>query len=510
MMGLKGRTRLGLASAAGLGLLLAAVAPASADEFGTSAFKCEGDFAKGAKIANFVEKFVNKCTTDYVKRNLFLGGEKGKPLPDTLFKSGELCQSFVNDKAIATVNAGIATSNCTDANLRVLGHFDSSIGSGLAGDLATMDALRHGLQRAAAANPDLWEIMEAVGDLSTTPCTACNTLRNALFDRGIGPCAAYFCRIAGSSINVGIPVTAVGSLNAELCKWNPVFGDNIALFSGPSRSVSASLGSVNICVDSSDTRGFIAATGGGLNAADIEVCQDHLVPPTGACSVTSTFYCTEDADCPATETCVSVGEADECRTVGLNGVPFTTAQCSDTVGIEGHCSTTTATLCDQDSDCPASETCNLGANSGPGSTTPGVVATGGACARLRNAAAATNGEAMIRTVLINTVVSAATAGTDATPCTTDDLADPAAPTAVVLTTEDADGIIYDENRIPGVDLNVATSTGTAFTLTGANSIEAGKLSSGSLVSIFPALSLNAGIAQFDALTRVTLTCNATP
>jgi hypothetical protein len=90
------------------------------------------------------------------------------------------------------------------------------------------------------------------------------------------------------------------------------------------------------------------------------------------------------------------------------------------------------------------------------------------------------------------------------------LADPAAPTAVVLTTEDADGIIYDENRIPGVDLNVATSTGTAFTLTGANSIEAGKLSSGSLVSIFPALSLNAGIAQFDALTRVTLTCNATP
>ncbi len=470
---MRNQIRGGFAALAGCALLLTA-APAMAQ--GTAAFKCSGAISKASSgIANFVEKFVTKCTNDYVKRNLFLIGEKGKG-SDALFKSGELCQKFVNDKALAALSSkAVDTSACGDDDLRAIGHLPTAATGGpVYAQLVALDALRAGLRGAANTAPDLWAIMEAVGGLSTTPCTACESLRNALLNRQIGPCATYSCTFgAGTSIAAvtaggAITTTVTGGLVADVCRYEDALPGAYGLFAGPLRTVRANVGGlIDVCVDSPQSKGYILDGAGSI--ADVEVCQDHVIE----------------------------SGTDECQTTGVGSGPFSASDCANT-GTEGNCSVTTADFCNQDSDCPASETCDLTTN---------PVETGGACSRLVSTAGAA-GDALISQTLINTVMSSGTVlGPDGVPCTDDDTAPPGVPVPNVLTTGTAQGIVYDANRNEGTTIAPAANTGSPFVMTGANSILDGTLDA-TLVGVFPALSADLGILGIqDLVTTISLDCD---
>jgi hypothetical protein len=135
----------------------------------------------------------------------------------------------------------------------------------------------------------------------------------------------------------------------------------------------------------------------------------------------------------------------------------------------------------------------------------GGVGQGGACSRLVTTGPAASGDALIQSTLINTIIldGSGDAGPDGVACTADDLADPAAPTQIVLTTETADGLIYDSNR------NVGTFDPTSLPLSGASfdpaELEAGTLDA-TLVTAFPALSTELAGITTDAMTSVSLAC----
>ena len=469
----RNQIRVGTAALAGCALLLAA-APAMAQ--GTAAFKCSGAISKASTgIANFVEKFVTKCTNDYVKRSLFLIGEKGKG-PDALFKSGELCQKFVNDKALAALSSkAVDTSACDDGDLAAIGHLPTSATGGpVYAGLVALDALRSGLRAAANTAPDLWAIMEAVGGLSTTPCTACETLRNALFNRQIGPCAGYSCTFAaGTSVTANtaggpIVTTVTGGLVADICRYEDALAGAYGLFAGPLRTVRANVGGlIDVCVDSPQSKGYILDGAGTI--ANVEVCQDHVIE----------------------------GGTDECVTTGVSTGGFDPSECAATA-TEGNCSTTTTRFCNEDSDCPASETCDLTTN---------PVETGGACARLASVAGG-SGDALIQQTLINTVLSSGTLlGPDGVACTADDTAPPGVPVQNVLTTGTAEGIVYDANRVDGTTIAPAILSGSPFVVSGAGSLEDGTLDA-TLVGVFPALSVDLGILGIqDLVTTISLNCD---
>jgi hypothetical protein len=501
----------GITAAVAFSLVLAVAQPVASQENGSGAFKCNLDLWKSFKVENFTEKFVGKCLIDYEKRNLFLGGEKGKAVPDALYKTSELCETFLG-KAVGLVNTALSTSNCGDDDLRALGHFDGTVGAGLTGDLVVLGALRHGLERAAQVNPDLWEIMEAIGaanpDMAGAPgttCTLCDDLRNgfALFPNGAGPCQQYACNQSGSvGVNISLlPVPIVtpstGTSSMTLCQWGPAFGDDIAVFGSPART-STDFGVVHVCGVTLETRGFIRNSG-SLSTKNVEVCQDHLV---GSCSITNNKPCGDNSHCPATETCSDV---DECISTGSGSGPFTPTQC-DLPSVEGYCSTTTGTACGTDDVCPAAETCVLTGScsvttataclgdidcpatetcdrAGSCSVTTAtaclgdidcpatetcdgaVVFTGGLCERTVSPASVAGGS-MISQRSLAQLVAGPDFGVDGVPCTPDDTAPPAAPSTVLLTTGSADATIFNSDTTAG-SASIATLTGIPFNLTGA-------------------------------------------
>lgn len=521
------KMRFGLVAAAAIvGMLSATMyAPtAQAVPVGDAAFKCELGLWKGFKASLFVEKFVGKCAIDYHKRKLFLLGQKGKDA-SAIDKSGELCEKFVGDKGLAILSSTpVDAGNCDAGNRAALG-IPENWAAGDVQALLTVNALRDGLAQAMHAAPDLWQIMEAVGTTTadtgeiTDPgstCDSCEGLRLAFgtafgpegVKNGAGPCQNYTCGISrrgscsGSgdpcSVNTDCPspqtcdggtpqggqigvatdllapvvigVPTSGTLNLDVCQYDPVTGDDFFVYSGPARTIKASItGVADVCVVSTATRGFITSAGSGRQMGDFETCQDHMAA-NGTCSTTTSVVCGADTDCPATETCSGNTENDDC----VDTESYTGDECA-APALEGNCSSTTSTVCQTDSDCPSAETCVE------------TLVTGGACFRATNTSGGGAGDASISTTLFNTIVT--DAGLDTVPCTADDNADPAAPTPITLTTRDATGIIYDVDRNDGLSFSPPTVSGSAFTMTGANSLESGSLS-GKLVTVFPTLSLD--------------------
>ncbi len=428
----RNQIRVGFAALAGCALLLTA-APAMAQN-GTQAFKCAGAISKvSTKIASFVEKFVTKCTNDYVKRNLFLVGEKGKDA-SALDKSGELCQKFVNDKALAAVTANdVDAAACGDDDLAALGHIPTAATGGEAvyAGLVKLDALRSGLRAAANTAPDLWAIMDAVEDVGT-PCTACATLRNALYGRGIGPCASVVANIgAGTAVTVNgdggftAATTVSGNAALDVCRWEDALSGAFGVFGGPSRSLSALVGGfIPVCVDVPINKGFVNDLTGGKTVSSLEICQDHDV---------------DDG-------------SDECQVTGVNGSPFAASDCQPSQP-EGHCNPAPGIgtdFCTSDAQCPTGSVCDF---------TGSTLVAGSACSRFAAPTSTGAGEGMIASTLINTVILG-TSGPDGIPCTDDDTADPGTPVATVQTTQDATIVVYDVNRAGGT-LAPATLSGTA-------------------------------------------------
>ena len=80
----------------------------------------------------------------------------------------------------------------------------------------------------------------------------------------------------------------------------------------------------------------------------------------GTCSVTTTQNCQSDSDCPATETCIDDGTDRSCVTDADCAAPRNLCNIRGQDCPVGTCSVTTTTACSLDSDCPASETCDVG------------------------------------------------------------------------------------------------------------------------------------------------------
>jgi len=542
------RMRFGIVTATFVAMLSAAAfAPtAQAVPVGDQAFKCQLGLWKAFKAANFVDKFVGKCTIDYHKRALFLVGEKGKDT-SALNKSGELCQIFVGGKALPIITTSpVDVSSCSPSDFAALG-FPSNWSGADVKDLVTMNSLKDGLLQATAASPDIWQIMSDVGtgpdslvDVASQ-CSACETLRNSFggLNNGAGPCQAYSCGLTGGSsialatAAISVPVPTGGTLPLTLCQFGTVSGGDYLVFNGPARTIKASLpGLADVCVTSTSTRGFIAGIGGSTRqVANWETCQDHIVGD-GACD--GGDPCNNDADCPTAETCTGNTAADDCGPggTGLNGTPFTADECAASA-LEGACSTTTDEQCVDDADCPSGQCsvtgtqgCELDADC-PTAETCGAIAqtctetivTGGACFRSINSANAAEGEASIAATLMNGIVTGSQTGTDGVACTPDDTADPSAPVPVVLTTANAEGIIFNRNQGPFELGGPATAawptgpivaTGSAFTVSGAGSIETGDLD-GTVVSAFPTLSLDMRallVGYQDGIISASLSCSA--
>ncbi|MBW2446569.1 MAG: hypothetical protein JRG83_11645 [Deltaproteobacteria bacterium] len=520
-----------VAAALAFTLVLAAPPPATSQEYGNQAFKCHLDLWKSFKPENFTEKFVGKCLIDYEKRKLFLGGQKGKALPDALYKTSELCQTFLC-KALGLFDAAVTDGNCKPEDFRALGHFDEDVvGAGLNAQLVTMGALRHGLERAALVNPDLWEILAEVAtsspDMALAPvtCDLCDDLRNGFvsYPNAAGPCQQYACNQSGS-ITVQLEVLTIAqsvtdTSSMTLCQWAPLMGNDIAIFGGPARSVS-DFGGLFTCASTLETRGFISS--GGLAAGDVETCQDHLV---GNCSVTDNIPCGHDSHCPATETCTDV---DECITTGVNGA-FSPTQC-DLPAVEGYCSTDIGTACARDSqcsplvcslttnlacedasDCPAAETCEpnscvltgscaittatsclgdidcpgetcnrsgscsvttatscLSAGDCPGAETcDGAVVFTGGLCERTVNGSAVAGASMLSQRSLAQLVVPGANGPDGVPCTLDDTAAPASPARILLTTSNSDSTMFNVDTTPG-SASIPQLTGVPFGLTPAH------------------------------------------
>lgn len=495
--GLERVLRLGAAVVAGLGLL---AAPAGAVVTGSQAFKCQSGLAKGSKISNFVEKFVGKCVTDYEKRNLFLIGEKGKG-QEALDKSAELCQKFVNDKALAVVNAALDTSGCTssgstDDDYLALGLLDETVvGAGTNEKLTRVQALKVGLERVQQMNPDLYQILDSLVDQGPG-CPACGQVRDGLFGRGLGPCANYVCGLSSNSsvtINGTIPVAATGTQVISVCDWDPITGNDYALFGSPGRTSTASITlgmtTVTVCVEAQGARGVLLGDGSTFQTAQWATCQDH--DTEGTCSTSGTA-CIEDGDCPTGETCN--GSADECVTEE----GFDPGHCGAGT-FEGRCVDDINVKCGADSDCD-----DFGPNGCANDplTDPNVVPNGGACGRIHSASSVA-GSALLQTILVNQISSGA--GPDGQFCTADDDAAPPAPVPIAFTTEGAQVTIKDNNGADESDVSFSVPAGAPqrFDLV---ALEGGSLAGGRLVSSFPALNtvLISGPPPFQSDLAVTI------
>jgi len=465
---MRSTSRLALAVLAGMALSLAAVTPAGAQA--TSAFKCNTDLWKSFKTANFVEKFVGKCNIDVIKRQNFLIGEKGKG-PDALIKSAELCETFVGSKALAQVASALGTGNCGDDDLRAMSRPDKTTFGESTAQLLQLEALRDGLRRSYQVNPNLYtnlatagadrcsdssvrngEVCEVDGDCVTgvcdaTACPSCNTLRNGLFGRGIGPCATSVCSLGlGSSTTlftgaVPIPTTVSGSLAFDVCRWSPAMtNEDFGLFGSATRTLSGTLGALTVCIDGAGASGWIKADASAMPrpSRNTEFCQDHLV--TGTCDVSTTVPCSEDTDCPGTETC-TLTDTDECISGGADLTDFSPSDCTASAIEEGQCSTTTLVSCIQDADCPVTETCVA---SFPATDPHPGTGNGGICFQT-TAATNTAGDAFMTLSLATQL--ATDAGVDGDPCTADDGSDPGVILPITLTTNSSDTTVYDAQAI---------------------------------------------------------------